>query len=109
MTVTHRKRQVQPAEEIQSTLTNCPIDTTITLQSLLALNEPGLQIECDSCRRDLTHSVRIKCADPVCEVGDGVDLCPSCFCSGKEFGRHKRGHEYRVVVCMGSICDVVIF
>ena len=63
-----------------------------------AVTEPGLQIECDSCRCDLTHSVRIKCADPVCEPGDGVDICPPCFCSGKEFARHRRDHPYRVVV-----------
>lgn len=61
------------------------------------MNEPGLQIQCDACGCDLTHSVRIKCADPVCEPGDGVDICPSCFCKGKEFDKHKRGHAYRVV------------
>src|ERR1700730_11104380 len=64
----------------------------------LAINEPGVQTECDGCLIDLTHSIRIKCADPVCAVGDGVDLCPNCFCSGKEFGKHKRGHAYRVEV-----------
>ncbi|KAH9929573.1 uncharacterized protein BXZ73DRAFT_90420 [Epithele typhae] len=78
MTVTHRKRQYQP-EEIQT------------------VSEPGLQIECDSCACDLTHSIRIKCADSTCQEGDGVDICPSCFCSGKEFASHKRGHAYRVV------------
>ncbi|KAI8993956.1 hypothetical protein BD414DRAFT_436331 [Trametes punicea] len=78
MTVTHRKKAYQP-EEIQT------------------VSEPGLQIECDSCACDLTHSIRIKCADPACEVGDGVDICPTCFCSGKEFGTHKRDHAYRVV------------
>ncbi|KAI0759856.1 hypothetical protein BD413DRAFT_487174 [Trametes elegans] len=78
MTVTHRKRAYQP-EEIQT------------------VNEPGLQIECDGCACDLTHSIRIKCADPACEGGDGVDICPACFCSGKEFGTHKRDHAYRVV------------
>ncbi|KAI0368299.1 hypothetical protein BV20DRAFT_969344 [Pilatotrama ljubarskyi] len=78
MTVTHRKKAYQP-EEIQT------------------VSEPGLQIECDGCACDLTHSIRIKCADPACEVGDGVDICPACFCSGKEFGTHKRGHAYRVV------------
>lgn len=62
------------------------------------MNEPGLQIQCDGCDCDLTHSIRIKCADPVCEPGDGVDICPSCFCAGKEFGTHKRNHAYRVVV-----------
>ncbi|KIM78832.1 hypothetical protein PILCRDRAFT_823942 [Piloderma croceum F 1598] len=78
MTVTHRKRQHQP-DEIQT------------------VNEPGLQIQCDSCGCDLTHSIRMKCADPVCEPGDGVDICPACFCAGKEFAKHKRGHAYRVV------------
>ncbi|KAI0919958.1 hypothetical protein AcV5_001894 [Taiwanofungus camphoratus] len=78
MTVTHRKRQHQP-EEIQT------------------VNEPGLQIQCDGCLCDLTHSIRIKCADPICEPGDGVDICPACFCSGKEFAKHKRWHAYRVV------------
>lgn len=63
-----------------------------------AINEPGVQTECDGCLVDLTHSIRIKCADPACAVGDGVDLCPNCFCSGKEFGKHKRGHAYRVEV-----------
>ena len=69
-----------------------------------AINEPGVQTECDGCLVDLTHSIRIKCADPVCAVGDGVDLCPNCFCSGKEFGRHKRGHAYRVEVS-NSLCN----
>ena len=63
-----------------------------------AINEPGVQTECDGCLADLTHSIRIKCADPACAVGDGVDLCPNCFCSGKEFGKHKRGHAYRIEV-----------
>ncbi|KAG8214197.1 hypothetical protein J3R82DRAFT_10989 [Butyriboletus roseoflavus] len=78
MTVSHRKREHQP-DEIQT------------------VNEPGLQIQCDACMCDLTHSVRIKCADPVCEPGDGVDMCPACFCAGKEFGKHRRGHAYRVI------------
>ncbi|KAH7920616.1 hypothetical protein BV22DRAFT_1073613 [Leucogyrophana mollusca] len=78
MTVSHRKRQHLP-DEIQT------------------VNEPGLQIQCDSCLTDLTHSIRIKCADPICEPGDGVDICPACFCSGKEFAKHKRNHAYRVI------------
>lgn len=32
---------------------------------------------------------------PTCEE---FDLCGSCFCEGKEIGRHKRWHDYRVVV-----------
>ncbi|KIJ60052.1 hypothetical protein HYDPIDRAFT_99508 [Hydnomerulius pinastri MD-312] len=78
MTVSHRKREHQP-DEIQT------------------VNEPGLQIQCDSCLCDLTHTIRIKCAEPICEPGDGVDICPACFCAGKEFGKHKRGHPYRVI------------
>lgn len=78
MTVSHRKRQHQP-DEIQT------------------VNEPGLQIQCDCCQCDLTHSARIKCADPICEPGDGVDICPACFCAGKEFAKHKAGHAYRVI------------
>jgi hypothetical protein len=69
---------------------------------LIAVNEPGLQIQCDSCGCDLTHSIRMKCADPICEPGDGVDICPACFCAGKEFAKHKRGHAYRVVVSHNS-------
>jgi transcriptional adapter 2-alpha len=64
----------------------------------LALNEPGVQYQCDSCACDLTHTIRIKCADPVCVPGEGVDICPACFCAGKEFGNHRRGHPYRVIV-----------
>ena len=63
-----------------------------------AVNEPGVQYQCDSCTCDLTHTIRIKCADLECEPGDGVDLCPACFCAGKEFGKHKRWHTYRVIV-----------
>ncbi|GJE90024.1 SWIRM-domain-containing protein [Phanerochaete sordida] len=77
MTVTHRKRQHQP-EEIQT------------------VNEPGLQINCDACQCDLTHSIRIICADPACE-DNGTDICPSCFCAGAEFGPHKKTHAYRIV------------
>jgi hypothetical protein len=71
------------------------------LRNLVAVNEPGLQIQCDACMCDLTHSVRMKCADPVCEPGDGVDICPVCFCAGKEFAKHKRGHAYRIIVSQG--------
>ncbi|KAH9484985.1 Transcriptional adapter 2 [Psilocybe cubensis] len=78
MTVTQRKPQHLP-DEIQT------------------LNEPGVQYQCDSCKCDLTHNIRIKCADPICTPGEGVDLCPSCFCEGKEVGKHLRSHAYRVI------------
>ncbi|KAF8160648.1 hypothetical protein B0H34DRAFT_697534 [Crassisporium funariophilum] len=79
MTVTQRKPQHHLPDEIQT------------------LNEPGVQYQCDSCGSDLTHTIRIKCADPVCMPDDGVDICPGCFCAGKEFGKHQRGHAYRVI------------
>lgn len=78
MTVTQRRPQHLP-DEIQT------------------VNEPGVQYQCDSCACDLTHTIRIKCADPVCDSDDGVDICPTCFCEGKEFGKHKKGHPYRVI------------
>ncbi|KAJ7940899.1 hypothetical protein B0H13DRAFT_1940566 [Mycena leptocephala] len=78
MTVTHRKPPLQPDE-------------------ITTVNEPGVQFECDSCACDLTHTIRIKCADPACQSEDGVDICPPCFCAGKEFGNHLRGHAYRVI------------
>lgn len=64
----------------------------------LAVNEPGVQFECDACACDLTHTIRIKCADPACQSEDGVDICPPCFCAGKEFRNHLRSHAYRVIV-----------
>jgi len=65
-----------------------------------AVNEPGVQYECDACACDLTHTVRIKCADPQCTNDEGVDICPPCFCAGKEFKNHKRWHSYRVIVSL---------
>ncbi|KAG8746648.1 Transcriptional adapter ada2 [Ceratobasidium sp. 414] len=49
---------------------------------------------CDACNVDLTKNVRIKCAAPGCEE---LDLCPTCFCAGKEPDRHQAWHDYRVV------------
>lgn len=71
-----------------------------------AVSEPGVQYQCDSCACDLTHTIRIKCADPVCQLDDGIDICPPCFCAGKEFGRHKRGHAYRVIVSSSSVLSL---
>ncbi|CAK5279404.1 unnamed protein product [Mycena citricolor] len=79
MTVTQRKVLGQPEDAV------------------VVVNEPGVQFQCDSCACDVTHTIRIKCADPICATGEGVDICPPCFCEGKEFGEHKRGHAYRVI------------
>ncbi|KIJ54664.1 hypothetical protein M422DRAFT_24568 [Sphaerobolus stellatus SS14] len=78
MTITHRKRAVPD-------------------ESQVVINEPGLQVECDGCHCDLTHSVRIKCAHPNCEPGDGIDICPQCYTKGVEFAQHKRTHPYRII------------
>ncbi|KZT29076.1 SWIRM-domain-containing protein [Neolentinus lepideus HHB14362 ss-1] len=80
MTHTHRKRQRNEED-------NKSYSTV----------EPGVQITCDVCTRDLTHSVHIKCADPACDTEDGVDICPLCFCDGQEIRNHKRNHAYRVM------------
>lgn len=95
MTVTHRKPQ--QLDELQGRMVENPGFFYWLTYCIVA--EPDQQFHCDSCTCDLTHSVRIKCADPICEPGDGVDLCPTCFCAGKEFGQHKAGHAYRIVVC----------
>ncbi|CAE6467960.1 unnamed protein product [Rhizoctonia solani] len=54
----------------------------------------GEAYTCDACNVDLTRNVRIKCAAVGCEE---VDLCPTCFCAGKEPDQHKAWHDYRVV------------
>ncbi|OCF34076.1 transcriptional adapter 2-alpha [Kwoniella heveanensis CBS 569] len=77
MTVTQRRARVDAAQ---------PEDRPIT--------EPGIKYTCDFCHVDITHTVRIKCAMKECEE---VDLCPSCFCEGKEGLRHKAWHDYKVV------------
>ncbi|ORX33626.1 hypothetical protein BD324DRAFT_653928 [Kockovaella imperatae] len=56
--------------------------------------EPGIKATCDGCGVDVTQTVRIKCAAKGCE---DVDICPNCFCEGKEFNPHKPWHEYKVV------------
>lgn len=42
---------------------------------------------------------------PTCEE---FDICGSCFCEGKEVGRHKRWHDYRVVVRVAVLCKPVL-
>ncbi|EGG01270.1 uncharacterized protein MELLADRAFT_39211, partial [Melampsora larici-populina 98AG31] len=72
----------------------------------------GVKYTCDGCSADISHSVKIRCAHQqqtqtntisgqnqvtstlVCE---NFDLCAQCFCEGKEVGRHKAWHDYRVV------------
>jgi transcriptional adapter 2-alpha len=47
---------------------------------------------CNSCRRDLSKTIHIKCAE--CPE---FDLCGDCFAAGVELGHHKKTHSYRVV------------
>ena len=47
---------------------------------------------CNYCQRDISHSVRIKCA----ECAD-FDLCLECFSIGVELYPHSNTHAYRVV------------
>ncbi|KAG8933840.1 Transcriptional adapter ada2 [Tulasnella sp. 418] len=78
MTVTSRKPPTQ-------TETGHPADL-----------EPGLLVECDSCQTNITHSVHIRCAAEECKINN-IDMCPTCFCKGKEVGKHKAWHPYRVI------------
>lgn len=47
---------------------------------------------CNYCQKDISDSVRIKCAD--CP---DFDLCLECFSVGVEIHPHKNTHRYRVV------------
>lgn len=101
MTVTQRKVQTNHDQTNHDDIARMPGFKSFSNHRSFLLgkvHEPGGEYHCDSCSSDLTHAIRIKCADPVCESGDGVDLCPTCFCAGKEFAGHKRGHPYRVIV-----------
>ncbi|CEO98143.1 Transcriptional adapter [Plasmodiophora brassicae] len=48
--------------------------------------------ECDYCRKDISTTVRIRCA----ECTD-FDLCLECFSTGVEMLSHKNDHPYRVI------------
>lgn len=54
--------------------------------------EAGVKYHCDPCSRNITDTVRIRCA-----VCSDFDLCVSCFCNGVELGKHKNWHDYRVM------------
>ena len=51
---------------------------------------------CKYCEKDITQSLRIRCAecDPV------VDLCGDCFSVGVSIDHHKGYHDYFVVDCL---------
>jgi len=58
---------------------------------LLVGSKPGVY-HCDYCMKDISTTVRIKCA--ICK---DFDLCVDCFCVGVELTPHKNSHPYRVV------------
>ncbi|RSH94558.1 Transcriptional adapter ada2 [Saitozyma podzolica] len=55
--------------------------------------ESGIKVTCDFCHDDITHTVRFKCASDECK---DIDICPNCFCEGKEGQKHKPWHDYMV-------------
>jgi hypothetical protein len=60
----------------------------------------GAQFHCDYCRADISHGVRIKCAE--CK---NFDLCVECFAKGVEVTgmvNHRNDHAYQVMVCSVS-------
>lgn len=117
MVVTQRRNRADPAKpEARAGEWCLVLNLSLSCQSRAnaysAGIEPGIKITCDFCESyvpgaclsntetsghlDITHStVRFKCADPICE---DIDVCPSCFCEGREGQRHKAWHDYRVEV-----------
>jgi transcriptional adapter 2-alpha len=58
----------------------------------LVIENGGIKYHCDYCKRDITDTVRVRCA----ECGD-FDLCVECFSKGVEVGTHKNQHSYRLL------------
>ncbi|ORY05833.1 transcriptional adapter 2 [Clohesyomyces aquaticus] len=57
--------------------------------------EGGVKYVCDVCSSDITSTVRIRCASPVCHE---YDLCVPCFSDAKFSRDHEpRTHAYQVI------------
>ncbi|KAL3428505.1 hypothetical protein PVAG01_02014 [Phlyctema vagabunda] len=57
--------------------------------------EGGVKYVCDVCSKDITSTVRVKCAHPACP---DYDLCVPCFCSGASSHNHQPAtHPYKVI------------
>ena len=55
----------------------------------------GTKYHCDVCSIDITSTVRINCADPICHE---YDLCVPCFYRGEKSKKHDpQTHAYKVV------------
>lgn len=61
-------------------------------KSATCTDAPGIHYSCDSCFKDISHVLRIQCAE--C---DEVDLCAECFSNGVEFQNHQKHHAYRIL------------
>ena len=55
----------------------------------------NVQFHCDYCQKDITRSIRIRCA----ECTD-LDLCIECFSVGAEIRGHLKTHKYQVSDCL---------
>ena len=53
------------------------------------------QFHCDYCQKDITRSIRIRCAECF-----EFDLCIECFSVGVEIQGHLKTHKYRVSDCL---------
>jgi transcriptional adapter 2-alpha len=72
---TKRNKKVDPRDDI-------PIEAT---------SEP-VQYHCDYCSKDISNTVRIRCA-----VCDEFEVCIECFIAGVELKGHQSTHNYRVI------------
>ncbi|KAH8919540.1 hypothetical protein BT69DRAFT_1266545 [Atractiella rhizophila] len=61
----------------------------------------AVEYTCDACSADISHTVRIHCAQKESPsnvaVCDDFDLCGNCFLEGRELGKHKNWHDYTIV------------
>jgi hypothetical protein len=132
MTVTKRKQHSRGNEEKQGiSFSPGRISISISVRDsrlCIAVTDSGVRYTCDACSADISHTVRIRCAQLVppaspaapprnvtgppsdqdrtadpdkkgwVNVCEDFDLCGTCFCEGKEIARHKTWHDYRVIV-----------
>ncbi|KAF2836156.1 transcriptional adaptor 2 [Patellaria atrata CBS 101060] len=67
----------------------------IKKKTLARGSEGGVKYVCDVCSADITSTVRIRCANPICNE---YDLCVPCFSHGKTSRDHDpRTHSYQVI------------
>lgn len=55
----------------------------------------NIQFHCDYCQKDITRTIRVKCA--VCE---NTQLCIECFSVGVEISGHLKSHAYSISDCL---------